>query len=194
MYLEFMQHDWSSEPANLLSPDIVAKVSDALEAGILCGIHAFYCAGGGPEPCAFVDLNSYMVAIENSRPGDWFTLWSVPMLAQQSALLIRKRADRITEIELQEVRDWLDGNPTREFIAAGYPAVGARAAATWGDYNSFEQLKELANSCSPAGEFAVLPLTNLLVENELGRWIPKLHLVDAKRPNHRGEVPIGGSY
>jgi hypothetical protein len=109
-------------------------------------------------------------------------------------LLIRKQADPITEFELQEVEAWLDGNPTREFIAAGYPAKGLRASATWGDFDSFDQLEGLAISCSPAGEFAVLPLTNLLAENELKRWIPKLHLVDAKRPNDRGEVPIGGSY
>ena len=44
------------------------------------------------------------------------------------------------------------------------------------------------------GEFAALRLTDLLQENELGRWIPELHVADAKRPNDRGEVPLGGAY
>ncbi|MGA9672612.1 MAG: hypothetical protein WBQ94_25575 [Terracidiphilus sp.] len=178
---------------NLLSPETVAKVGNALEKGILCGLHAFYCAGGGPEPCAFVDLNSYICAVEKSRPGDRFTLWSVPKLAELDVLLIRKQIAPVSEDELQSVKDWLNENPIREFVAAGYPAESAPPEVAWGDYDSFDQLQELAVRCAPAGEFAVLPLTNLLFD-DLRRWAPKSHLVDAKRPNDCGEVPLGGAY
>jgi|HubBroStandDraft_1064217.scaffolds.fasta_scaffold180474_1 hypothetical protein len=183
---------WSAEPPNLLSAEIIMKVRSALEKGIVCGLHAFYCSGRGPEPCAFADPDSYIHEIERSRPGDWFTLWSVPMLADQNLLLIRKRGSPITEDELHKVRNWLNENPMHEFIAVGYPGNGASPETAWGDYESFNELQDLARRGSPVGEFAVLPLTTL--REYTSKWIPRFHLVDAKRPNERGEVPLRGSY
>jgi hypothetical protein len=189
-----MPHDWSAEPLNLLSPEILTRVRTALEAGIVCGVQAFYCGGCGPEPCAFADLDAYVRAVEMSRPGDWFTLWSVPILADQDLLLIRKREAPVSEDEFQKAKEWLNADLRREFLAVGYPANGVPPEAKWGDYDWFDRLQDLAYRCAPTGEFAVLPLTNLLEDNDLGKWIPKLHLVDAKRPNDRGEVPLGGAY
>jgi hypothetical protein len=54
---------WSAEPLNLLSPEVVAVVNEALKEGITCGLHRFYAGGCGPEPCAFSDLNSYLRAV-----------------------------------------------------------------------------------------------------------------------------------
>jgi hypothetical protein len=65
---------------------------------------------------------------------------------------------------------------------------------TWGDYDWFERLDDLARRCAVTGEFAVLLLTDLLEPDESGRWIAKFQVVDAKRPNARGEVPRGGAY
>ena len=189
-----MPHDWSAEPLNLLSPEILTRVRTALEAGIVCGVQAFYCGGCGPEPCAFADLDAYLRAVEMSRPGDWFTLWSVPILADLDLLLIRKREAPVSEDEFQKAKEWLNADLRREFLAVGCPANGVPPEANWGDYGWFDRLQGLAYRCAPTGEFAVLPLTDLLEENELGKWIPKLHLVDAKRPNDRGEVPLGGTY
>jgi hypothetical protein len=189
-----MPYVWSAEPLNLLSPEILTKVRAALEAGVLCGVQAFYCGGCGPEPCAFADFDSYVHAVAKSRPGDWYTLWSVPMLAAQNLLLIRKHGVPVAEDEFQKAKEWLIADPRREFLAVGYPDTGAPLEATWGDYDSLDRLQDLAYRCAPTGEFAVLPLPDLLEENELGRWIPKFHVVDAKRPNDRGEVPLGGAY
>ena len=189
-----MAHDWSAEPLNLLSPEVLTKVRGALDAGILCGVQAFYCGGRSPQPCAFADLDSYVHAVEKSRPGDWFTLWSVPMLAGQGLLLIQKKKAPVTEDEFQKAKEWLTADLGREFLAVGYSATGIPPEARWGDYDWFDRIQDLAHRCAPAGEFAVLPLTDLLEKNELGRWIPKLHLVDAKCPNDRGEVPLGGAY
>ncbi len=187
-------HDWSAEPLNLLSPEIVTAVSEAIDAGIVCGLQAFYCAGHGPEPCAFADLNSYLRTIEDSRPGDQFTLWSVPALAARGLLLLRKQEAPVTEEELQKVKSWLNENQGREFIAVGYAGKGVPPEVTWGDYDWFDRLEDLARRCAPTGEFAALPLTDLLEPGACNRWSPRLHLVDAKRPNERGEVPRGGAY
>jgi len=148
-----MDYRWSSEPLNLLSPEVIAKVSNALDAGMICGVYAFYCGGCGPEPCAFADLNSYISDVEKSRPGDRFTLWSVPMLADAGILLIWKQKSPITNEEFRRSKDWLDAVPRREFLAAGYPETGAPPEAKWGDSDWFEWLEDLAHKCATTGEF-----------------------------------------
>ena len=118
------------------------------------------------------------------------------MLADQGLLLIRKHQTKVTLDELQKAEAWLAANPQREFLAVGYPEVGIAPEARWGDHDWFDKLRDLALRCAAckAGEFAALPLTDLLEENDRGYWIPKLYLVDGKRPNERGEVPLGGAY
>lgn len=189
-----MSHGWSAEPLNLLSPEIVKRVRQALEAGAVCGLHAFYGVGCGREPCAFIDFDSYELTVDRSRPGDWFTLWSIPMLAEHGCLLLWKQKAPITETELETIKRWLKENTAREFIAVGFSTDSNLPAAMWGDYDTFDKLGDLAHKCAANGEFAVLPLTDLLVKSDLHRWLPRLHLIDAKRPNDRAEVPLGGSY
>lgn len=185
---------WTAGQPNLLSPEIVAKVRFALDDGILCGLHAFYCAGCGPEPCAYADLPSYLHDVEQSRPGDWFTLWSVPMLAKENRLLIWKRKALVSEGELQDVSEWLNEDPWHEFVVVGRATLDAKPEAAWGDYDCFERIQDFAQKFASTGEFALLPLANLMEPNDEHRWIPRCHVVDAKRPNERGEVPLRGAY
>ena len=188
-YLRATSDFWTAKPPNLLSPENLTKVRHALEAGIVCGIHR---GGGGPEPCAFADIASYLRAIDESRPGDWFTLWSVPMLAERGLLLIDKRQEPVAQHEFQTAKNWLDGDPRREFLAVGCPANGGSAEAEWGDGDFFERIEDLAERYAPSGTFAVLALTKL--QHDDLSAIPDLVLVDAKRPNDRGEVPFRGYY
>ena len=184
---------WSADPPNLLSPEIIKRVSDALKAGVVCGLQAFYGGGCCPEPRGFVDLDSYIHAVEKSRQGDWFVLWSIPNLAEQDALLIRTHGIPVTEDDLQNASEWLTKGSKREFLAVGTSAHGASLEARWGDYDSFDELNDLAQKCLDGGEFAVLPLTDLLYGSDM-KWSPRFHLINAKRPNDLGQVPLGGSY
>jgi hypothetical protein len=181
-----MPQEWSAQPLNLLSPEVVASVRESLNEGIICGLHMFYAGGGGPEACAFSLLNSYLSAVEASRPGDWYTLWSVPSLDRQGALLLRKQSMPASESELKSIKGWLDSDQMREFVAVGCVQPKGLPEVCWGDFDSFGDLSNLADRCAASGEFAVLPLSDLLGS--------KLHLVDAKRPNENGEVPLGGPY
>jgi hypothetical protein len=70
-------------------------------------------------------MDSYVRAVEKSRPGDWFTLWSMEALARQGVLLIRKRAAPVSEDELKRVEDWLNADRLREFQAVGCLQPGA---------------------------------------------------------------------
>lgn len=38
---------WTADLANLLSPEIVEKVGRTLDAGLVCGLHAFYAGAVG---------------------------------------------------------------------------------------------------------------------------------------------------
>lgn len=183
---------WTAERLNLLSPEIVEKVGRALDAGLVCGLHAFYAGGCGPEPCAFADLDSYLRRVEGSRPGDRLTLWSVAALGEQGRLLIHKRGNRVQPDELLKSKEWLGAVPGREFLAAGAER-GGPAEAQWGDLDWFERIEDLAKY-AVTGEFAVLPLTDLQDEDDPSGWISAAVLAVAKRPNERGEVPIGGAY
>jgi hypothetical protein len=116
------------------------------------------------------------------------------MLAEHGCLLLWKQKAPITETELETIKRWLKENTAREFIAVGFSTDSNLPAAMWGDYDTFDKLGDLAHKCAANGEFAVLPLTDLLVKSDLHRWLPRLHLIDAKRPNDRAEVPLGGSY
>jgi hypothetical protein len=136
-------------------------------------------------------MDSYLRAVQQSRPGDWFALWSVDDLAKQDALLIRKTAAPICEAELRAIDDWLNEDQMREFIAVGRSDSAGPPEVRWGDFDSMDQIRELAERCAASGEFAVLPLTNLVGR---AQWQPRLHLANAKRPNDKGEVPLGGAY
>ena len=186
-----MGQEWSSEPANLLSAELIQTVREVLDHGMICGLRAFYCGGGGPEACAFSDFEAYLSYVEGCRPGDWLTLWSVPALDAQGRLLLRKRETPVSLEELQRITQWLRGAPGREFLATGKSDSRAAPETSWGDDDSLDELRELAERCARTGELAVLPLTELA---GTGEWIPKFHVVDAKRPNERGEVPLGGPY
>jgi hypothetical protein len=180
-----LKREWSPEPLNLLSPEVINQVGKALQEGMLFGLRTLYDA---PEACAFSDLEAYLSSVRECVPGDEFILWSVEDLSRQGQLLLRKQAEEVSQAELDHIYTWLNSNPMHEFVAAGRHHVDTPAEWAWGDYDSFDQLRELAERCAPAGEFAVLSLTDLLSPG--GFWFPRLHLIDAMRPNERGEVPV----
>jgi hypothetical protein len=105
-------------------------------------------------------------------------------------LRLRKRGAEATDAELSQIDDWLK-DFRDEFLAVGRTKAGAAPEAICGDYDYFEELKELAKKCAGTGELAVLSLSDLeFYSDGLKRFV----LVDAKRPNEKGEVPLGGAY
>jgi hypothetical protein len=179
-----VKKEWSTEPLNLRSPGIVNKISDALQKGMLFGVRTRYDAR---EACAYADLDHYLRSLDEGVAGDDYTLWSVEELHREGRLLLRKKAEVVSQAELEQIQSWLNGDWRNEFVAAGREHSGAAAEAVWGDYDSYDRLEELANRCLPQGELAVMSLNDHL-EGE--RWVPTHHLTYAFRPNDRGEVPV----
>ena len=85
--------------------------------------------------------------------------------------------------DLSLIDDWLRAEKRREYLAVG--TVDATPNALLGDIDNFDELMDLARRADRGGEFAVLPLSELLG----GLYVPRLHLINAERANERGEVP-----
>jgi hypothetical protein len=182
---------WQADPNHLLAEGSINLVRDALETGLIVGMHAYFAGGRGPEACGFSDLAAYIQKVEASRPGDWFTIWSVPALAKLNRLLFRRPVPSHEPPGLEGVENWLRSDLSREFLAIGMPEESANPEALFGDLDSFSSLEQLAHRCGTTGEITVLPLTDLV---GAGLWTPSFELINAKRPNEKGEVPLGGPY
>ena len=166
------------DPAHAASEYVVRIVNAALYEAPLVGlIHPIW---AGPSACAFAILEAYLECVRQSDPGSQFTLWSVPDLDRQGLLLLRGHSNDLTSIH-----DWLHAEQGREYLAVGI--VDGTAIAVFGGTDEFEELIDLARQADPCGEFAVLPLSDLLD----GCYTPRLHLIDAECANERGEVPEG---
>jgi hypothetical protein len=94
--------------------------------------------------------------------------------------------------DLRRVEDYLAGSATNgvacEILAAGSFGTGL-LEARWTDFDGseWEPFLSLAQRASiPGGALCVLPLTTIDV--------PGQYLLEAKRPNEKGEVPLGGAY
>lgn len=185
---------WTSEIPSLLSGDNVERMREALRRGLVCGLHAFYAGGGGPEACAFSEFDHYLDTVLRSRPGDWFTLWSVADLSAQNLLLCEAHGAPPSSDRLKAVENFLNEDPRREYMAVGRVAAGNPPEIAYGDIDSFADLALLAGHCGPGGELYVLPLSSLEAYGPDGRYYGIHCVVDAKRPNERGEVPLGGPY
>jgi len=186
-----MPADWKADPKHLLSPGSLGAVREALARGLVVGVHAYFAGGCSPDACGFSNFGAYEREVAASRPGDWFTLWSVPDLAREGQILYWRTTASGGNSDLEAVKSWLRKDPVREYLAIGVPHGATAPEAMFGDADSIPELEELAERCGATGELAILPLTDLA---GTGEWRPRLHIVDSKRPNEKGEIPVGGPY
>jgi len=106
----------------------------------------------------------------------------------------QRRGQVLSEPSLQTALDAIKtylsqfkNNIRNEFFAVGLPDGETRLHVLYSDIDWFDELVELIQTCrSPGGEWYVLPVTNIDAQ--------EFYLVDAKRPNEKGEVPTGGAY
>jgi hypothetical protein len=182
---------WRVDLNHLLSPNSIEAVRQALVEGLAVGVHAYFAGGCSPDACGFSNLTSYKIAVESSRPGDSFTIWSVPALAKVGQLLYWSNVSGDARPNLEAVKVWLRDDLSREFLAIGVPERSEAPEAIFGDLDGIPELELLADRCGATGELAILPLTDLV---GTGKWTPRFHVVDSKRPNEQGEIPVGGPY
>ena len=186
---------WTTDRPNLLAPDQLATVAHALLRGIVFGYHLHFFGGSSLTRVVFQDYGAYLRTIHRSRPGDLYVLWSLPDLLHKQLALVTKTYSgasdhllaTLSHDEIEAIKDYLS-TPFNEIL---YLASGAvehtDVQMRVDDSDGYDSLLEIVDQCShPDGFIHVFP-TNIIDRPE--HW-----LLQAKYPNAKGEVPIGGAY
>jgi hypothetical protein len=169
-------------------------VRKALARGWVGGLHYHFCGGRGPD-IAFRIWDEYLPYVRASRAGDWFLLWSVAEVQSRRRLLAGQmlgetQSESSFDADLRAIETYLakfQNNIQNEFFALGLPKGETRVRAIYSDIDRFAELTEMLQECrSLGGEWYVLPASDLDHE--------EFHLLNTKRPNEKGDVPIGGAY
>ncbi|SPE56851.1 hypothetical protein SBV1_2560024 [Verrucomicrobia bacterium] len=201
--------DWTKERPNILSSEVVARIKAAFEAGLVFGYHSFYCGGRSLDLWVFKTFQAFTDYIQSrSKPGDLFTLWSVPDLKKKNLHLFGGRfpdvdhqADLIVPpAHLDRVKAYLEvvdpHTPYRRpyrmnEVLVLYSSekdnilriegVGLTYDDDWEDF-----LSELRSFSHPGSEVHIFAVDTIDNKEHI--------LVQEKYPNESGEVPIGGAY
>lgn len=163
---------WVVGIANILSVHLLDRARFALDSGdILFGLQRHYCAGAGPTALIFPSFSILEAHLRSARPGDEFMLLSVRQCSERGILL---------RPQLSEVMQFVTSNPMEEvFLLRAEPAPG-RVEVIWKGREEEEDISPLFQLSE--GLIAV----PFIWEQEF--------FLDAKMPNEKGAVPIGGSY
>jgi hypothetical protein len=191
---------WTPDGPNLLRDENLDRVRRSLEEGWVCGMHLLFCAGASGYPVAFSTYETYLEHVRQARPGDLFYLWSVGELRKRKLLLVDARyetADHgasslLSADGLRRIQEYLSIEakiPYEVLAAASWGSLSLEAE--WTDLDpdgpQWERMIEMARlAYVPGGALCILPLTTI--------DYPEYYLLRGKRPNERGEVPLGGAY
>ena len=187
---------WTIEGPNILEDPTLERIRQALSEGWICGIHMYLGGGGSPGPVAFRTYDAFHSHVTNSRTGDGFILWSLADMRKKGLLLVDNHCDEaaltrgslLSREDLDRVRAYLAEGELHEIFSVA-SADGKELVAICTDLNgsNWDQFIDSSKRAAvPGGAIWVLPLTNIDV--------PEHYLVKAKRPNPKGEVPLGGAY
>jgi hypothetical protein len=195
---QYCGHGWTASGPSILTPANLKIVEETLREGWVCGFHMYYCGGRGGDPVAFRSYETYLKHLEHARPGDLFILWSVPEIRRRQLLLVDARNESeeraasplLSEPSLRCVREYLAGvskGVANEVLAVASCRDGVlEAVITDLDGSGWDRFLELSRDASiSGGVLCVLPFTTIDQ--------PEFYLLEAKLPNEKGEVPLGGA-
>lgn len=201
---------WVSEPElDLFSSTNLSAAEHALsrKGALVFGWHYHFKGGSNRTRVQFHDFDSFLRHVERSRPGDHFTLFDLDSLAPH-ALMRRGAADSparptLEDSEWSQLRGLLSDRSfdlavVRRFVG---PLTGTVVTEFWfpDDDEWIEFRRQFFSGLGEALFFSdnVFDLDAdgnqvNLVDAYPGRRINAL--IDAKRPNSEGLVPLRGSY
>lgn len=154
-----------------------------------------YCGGASRSKVLFSRLDDYLAHVAGSRPGDHYTLFSLDELLQEYRGAVIEPGTPVwgesSEQPSQTVVVWRSVDPTSETVEA---AVF--------EFERDDDDPDLRDWPSDRGEVMMFD-SRLLDEDDFGgavTWVTptdrrrRLAVVDAKRPNQEGLVPLHGVY
>jgi hypothetical protein len=187
---------WTLGGPNILAEANLRTAEEVLRQGWICGIHLHFAGGRSGDAVAFGKYPAYLKYVHAATPGDLFVLWSVPEIRRRNLLLVDARygdvEPRSTSLlspdSLRDVREYLAEETGREVLAvAASGTADLTGVLTDLDGSEWDRFLGLVQQTSVSGgELCVLPFTS--VDR------PEFYLLKAKRPNEKGEVPLGGAY
>ncbi len=198
----FGGREWTKAIPSLVDEPNLGAVRSALDNDWVFGLHLIYYGATSPEVVAFRVWEEYFEHVLASRAGDRFILWPLDRLRNGGKLLAEKRSDQSgdeTSIinALTASSEYLSQRARtgeiREAIALTLPSGADKIAHLFNDYDLSEDLPGFLRSANgPGGRWCIVPFTDIdpAVEPRHLEYV----LVDAKRPDEYGAVPVGGCY
>lgn len=189
-------HRWTTKGPNIFAQERLDRIRQALSEDWIGGARFFYCAGCGGESIAFSRYDDFLAQVTGSRPGDWFILWSVAELRSRTLLLADNRymntatsgESLLSTSDLDRVEKYLAEQKLNEMLCIWNDGAGGLKTIWSGaDEGLRGRLVNAGRGAAvPGGAIIVLPFTDLDKTAD--------YFVSAKRPNEKGEVPLGGAY
>ena len=181
---------------NILAEEALERVRQALSEGWIGGLQRYYGGGRSGDSVAFSTYDAFHSHVMDSRPGDHFILWSVAEIRRRGLLLVDNHyqdaatsgGSLLSQCDLDRVRAYLaEGKYYEVLLIASAGDTELKAVLT--DFEGSEEdlfLDPARRAAVPGGAICVLPFTKIDSQ--------EFYLVKAKRPNEKGEVPMGGAY
>lgn len=185
-------HVWTKDRPNILHPENIEKIRSALLKGPIWGHQYHFYGGCSRTSWAFADFLSFEGYLAASKPGDIYVVWSAAQLIEQKMALayaafdttMKPGSSLLSEAQLEIIKRHL-AQPSSEINCVFQNSN--RIFDTTQDRGDYEDFLELvATFTQPGGRVYIFS------ENEIDS--PEYILVEAKYPNVKGEVPIGGAY
>jgi hypothetical protein len=197
---------WTSRAGlNLFSPENINAVTHALAkpGGLLVGWHRFYRGGNGPSLETFTSLQQYLGHIERSRPGDNVIAYELETIMQFCFLKVGRPESSgrcyLEESSMEMIRAQLRQSDNegvmiiRRFVGPLTGEVEAKASTLY-DVDSVDAdfRREVTFG---HGELLAIRMSPFdWGDAPFGDRTPSYAIVDAKRPNDEGLVPLRGPY
>jgi hypothetical protein len=189
-----MGSEWVTDRPNILNPHYLDQIKEALAVGPIFGRHHRLAGGCSADNWAFRTFEAFQTYVSRSKPGDLYQVWSLPALLARDMALVAitfpTTPSMVTTVVLertvQAVKTYLD-TAYNEFLALFCEVGSTEIAVQLDDLDGYDGfLDRIPRYWRPGGAIYVFPFTHI----ESDEYV----LLEAKYPNARGEVPIGGPY
>ena len=203
------QGAWDGTPSrNLLLPENLDLVRQELAGGgIIFGWHYYYAGGRSADMFCFSGYDAYYQALQNSRPGDHFTVYSRQKLLNKAILRLGDpgSGQRIASSSPAEIENALTRGEEIVFLWCQAPRATGSIECEVGvlrDLAEQEFADWLELQAGRGGELLFFT-TGMLDQDEDGRPVSTVSpgakrrvnaLLDGKRPHESGLTPASGPY
>lgn len=194
---------WIHNPSqNLLEPENLARIREALMSGPIFGYWYRAHSGSGPNYWMARDFAEFERLIAQARPADYYVIWSLPALREKDVALAVARYDDqpergaslLSPESLRSVERFLSERQWREVYAVFF-GTDRGAEAEPMDLDGLDDISEKSEWYNrPGGEGYIFPFDAYWEKPSPDGFLPhtierpEYWLLEAQYPNESGEV------